>query len=90
VYSQEIYNSVIDAFAVNFRFISGEISAEKKFLEDFYCAKRFVFEFQWKSLGLFLSYHAHFRRYQQFGGFWQSTATSSHSCEASLYQIKFK
>ena len=44
------------SFSVNFRFISGEISAEK----------RFVFEFQGESLRLFLSYLAHFRCYQHF------------------------
>ena len=34
------------SFPVIFRFISGEISAEKKFFEHFYSTKRFVFEFQ--------------------------------------------
>ena len=46
------------------------------FLKNFYCTKRIVFEFQGESLGLFLSYRAHFRRYQHFSGFWQSTASS--------------
>ena len=46
------------SFPVNFRFISGEISAEKMFLEKFYCTKRFVFEFQGESIELFLSYRA--------------------------------
>ena len=34
------------SFTVNLRFIYGEISAEKFFLEKFYCTKRFVFEFK--------------------------------------------
>jgi len=64
---------------VNFRFISGEISAEKFFLEKFYSTKRYVFEFQGESLDQFLSFRAHFRRYEHFRGFWQSTASSSAS-----------
>ena len=54
-------NSIRDlkmSFSVIFRFISVEIST-----------KRFVFEFQAESLELFLSYLAHFRRYQHFRGF---------------------
>jgi hypothetical protein len=62
-------------------FGSSEISAENFFFfENFYCTKRFVFEFQGESLGLFLSYRAHFRRYQHFRGFWQSTASSFRDC----------
>jgi len=60
--------------------ISGEISAEKNFLENFYSTKRYVFEFQGESLDQFLSYRAHFRRYEHFRGFWQSTASSFRSC----------
>ena len=41
------------SFTVNFRFISVEISAEKNFLEKFYCTKRFVFEFQGGLLSYF-------------------------------------
>jgi len=53
----------------------------KKFcLANFYSTKRFVIEFQGESLEQFLSYRAHFQRYQQFRGFWQYTATSSRSC----------
>ena len=67
------------SFPVIFRFISGEISAEKKF-EHFYRIKRFVFEFQGESLKLFLSNLAHFRRYHHFRGFWQSTTSSYRDC----------
>ena len=55
---------------------SGEISAEKNFfLRYFYNTKRFVFEFQGESIEPFLSYRAHFRRYQHYRGFWQSAGT---------------
>ena len=37
------------SFPVNFKFISGEISTEKIFLEKFYTTKRYVFEFQTNS-----------------------------------------
>ena len=37
------------SFPVNFWFISGEISVEKFFLENFYFTKRFVFKFQGES-----------------------------------------
>ena len=40
------------SFPVNFRFISGEISA-KNFLEKFYCTKRFVLEFYWGPVSYF-------------------------------------
>ena len=74
------------SFPVIFRFVSaeifysGETSGEKIFLEHFYRTIRFVFEFQGRSLELFLSYSAHFRRYQHFRGFWQSTASSYRNC----------
>jgi len=68
------------SFPVNFRFISGEISAEKFFLETFYGIERFVFEFQRESLQLFLSYRDPFRRYQHFRRIWQSTASLSRDC----------
>ena len=55
----------------HFRFISGEISAEKMCFRTFYSTKRFVFEFQGEALELFLSYLAHFDRYHHFRGFWQ-------------------
>ena len=45
-----------------------------------YSTKRFVFKFQGESLELFLSYHAHFRRYEHFRGFWQSIGSSFRSC----------
>ena len=65
------------SFPVIFRFISGEISAEKFFfLEHFYS----TLEIQGESLELFLSYRAHVRRYQHFRGFWQSTASSYRDC----------
>ena len=57
--------------------ISGQFPVKlslKKNSENFYCTKRFVFEFHGKSLELFLSYRAYFRRYQHLRGFWQSTA----------------
>ena len=54
------------SFLVNFRVISVEISTDKDFFGNFYCTKRFVFEFQGESLELFLSYRAHFCRYQHF------------------------
>ena len=63
------------SFPVIFRFISGEISAEKIFYTN-----RFVFEFQGESLELFLSYLAHFRRYHHFRGFLESTASSYRDC----------
>ena len=68
------------SFPVIFRFISVEISTEKKSFGTFYSTKRFVFEFQGESRELFSSYHANFRRYENFRGFWQSTASSSRSC----------
>ena len=68
----------------HFRSISGsfpmKLPSKNFFLEKFYCTKRFVFEFQGESLGLFLSHRAHFRRYQHFRGFWQSTASSFRDC----------
>ena len=63
------------SFPVILRFISGE-----NFFEHFYSTKWFVFEFQEKSLELFLSYPAHFRRYHYFRGFWQSAASSYRDC----------
>ena len=68
------------SFPVYFRFIPGEISAGQKNLEKFYSANRFVFEFQGELLELLLSYRTHFRRYQHFRGFWQSTASSFRDC----------
>ena len=53
VYSQEIYNSVIDAFAVNFRFISGEISAEKNSWKIFIAPKDSSLNFSGSLLGYF-------------------------------------
>ena len=47
------------------------------FLGYFYNIKRFVFEFQGEP---FFSYRTHFRRYQHFRGFWQSTASSYRDC----------
>ena len=56
-------------------------AAEKKFVWQIFIARKgFVIEFQGESLEQFLSYRAHFQRYQHFRGFWQSTATSSRSC----------
>ena len=68
----------------HFRSISGSFPVKfppkNFFLEKFYCTKRFVFEFQGESLGLFFSYRAPFRRYQHFRRFWQSTASSFRDC----------
>ena len=41
------------SLSVNFRFISGEIAAEKFCLKKFCCTKRFVFEFQESLLSYF-------------------------------------
>jgi len=51
------FRSIFGSFPV-------KLPPEKKFLGKFYCTKRFVVEFHWGSLQLFLSYGAHFRRYQ--------------------------
>ena len=72
------------SFSVIFRFISDEISAEKILLGHFYSTKRFVFEFQGEPLEQFLSYRAHFRRYQHFRGFWLSTARSYRDCKCFI------
>ena len=50
------------------------------FFEHFYSTKRFVFEFQGDTLELFLSYRAHFHRYNHFRGFWQFTVSSYRDC----------
>ena len=60
-------NVITGSFPVKF-------PSSKILLDNFYCPKRFIFEF------LFLSYRAHYRRYQHFRGFWQSTTSSYRDC----------
>ena len=64
----------------HFRFISGEISAEKVFFEHFYITKRFVFEFQGSLLSYFWAILLISAVSSRFGGFWQSTASSFRDC----------
>jgi hypothetical protein len=63
-------NVISGKFPVHFRWNFHR----KKFLE------KFALEFQGESLELFLSYRAHFRRYQHFRRFWQSTTSSHRDC----------
>ena len=67
------FRSIFGSFPVTF-------PSKNFFGGNFYSTKRFVFKFQGESLELFLSYHAQFRRYEHFRGFWQSTASSFRSC----------
>ena len=63
-----------------FRSIFGSVPVEISAERNNYSIKRFVFEFQEESLEQFLSYRAHFRRYEHFKEFWQSTASSYRDC----------
>ena len=71
-----VFSVLKNSIRVQKNVISGENSFEKKILEHFYRTKRFVFEFVFELIFEL----AHFRRYQHFRGFWQSTASSYRDC----------
>ena len=53
VFLENSIHGIKKSFPVNFWFISGEISVEKKILENCYSTKKFVFEFKGSLLSNF-------------------------------------
>ena len=69
--------------------ISGQFSVHFlwNFRQNFIAPKDSSLNFRGRSLELFVSYRAHFRRYQHLRRFWQSTASSYRDCSNSSVKL---